>query len=237
MVLNKLQSAGLRLNPDKCQFSKEEISYLGFSIDKNGLSKNDSNIQSVLNAPIPTNLSQVRAFIGMINYYSKFIPHFAEKMNPLYSLLRKGETFIWSNECQKACDALKKEITPDQILVHFDPNKPIILTTDACDTAIAGVLSHEFPDGSKRPIAFVSRALTKAERNYSTIQKEALAIIYSVTKLHQFLIGIEFEVHTDHKPLLSIFGEDKGLPIMAAARMQRWAFILSGFNYKIKHVK
>lgn len=132
---------------------------------------------------------------------------------------------------------MKKEVTSDQILVHFDPSKPIILTTDACDSAVAGVLSHRFPDNSLRPIAFISRALSKSERNYATIQKDASAIIFSVNKLYQFLIGVEFELHTDHKPLIALFGEHNGLPLMAAARMQRWAFILSGFNYKIKYVK
>lgn len=236
-VLTKLQSVGLRLNPDKCTFFRDRISYLGFDIDKNGLAKSKRNIESVLNAPTPTNVSEVRAIIGLVNFNSKFIPNFAKKMEPFYNLLRKGVKFHWSDSCQRAYEQLKKEITSDQVLVHFDPNKPIVLTTDACNTAIAGVLSHRFSDGSLRPIAFVSRALNRAERNYSTIQKEALAIVFSVTKLHQFLIGVKFELHTDHKPLLSIFGENKGLPLMAAARIQRWAYILSGFDYTIKYVK
>lgn len=236
-VLAKLQSVGLRLNPDKCVFFQEKISYLGFDIDRNGLSKNNRNIESVIDAPYPKDVSGVRAFIGLVNFFSKFIPNFAEKMEPLYRLMRKDIKFDFSQECRNAYEVLKKELTSNRILVHFDPNKPIILTTDACNTAVAGVLSHKFYDGSIKPIAFVSRALTKAERNYSTIQKEALAIIFSVVKLYQFLIGIKFELHTDHKPLLSIFGENRGLPVMAAARMQRWALILSGFDYTIKYVQ
>lgn len=236
-VLNKLQSAGLRLNADKCSFFQDKISYLGYVIDKNGLSKSKRFIESVLDAPAPTNVSEVRAVIGLVNFNSNFIPNFAKKMEPFYNLLRKGVKFQWSSTCRQAYELLKKEIASDQVLVHFDPNKPIVLTTDACNTAIAGVLAHRFPDGSVRPIAFVSRALNRAERNYSTIQKEALAIVFSVTKLHQYLLGVKFEVHTDHKPLLSIFGENKGLPLMAAVRIQRWAFILSGFNYTNKYVK
>lgn len=236
-VLAKLQSAGLRLNPDKCVFFQDRISYLGFDIDRNGLSKNSRHVESVLNAPDPGDVHEVRAFIGMVNFYSQFIPNFAEKMEPLYELLRKGIQFNFSSACRAAYELLKRELTSNRVLVHFDPKKPIVLTTDACNTAVAGVLSHKFPDGSLRPIAFVSRALTKAERNYSTIQKEALAIVFSVIKLHQYLMGIKFELHTDHKPLLSIFGENNGLPVMAAARMQRWAFLLSGFDYTIKYVK
>lgn len=237
IVLNRLQSHGLRLNADKCKFFQDKITYLGFNIDKNGLSKNKAHVESVLNAPIPKDVSETRAFIGMCNFYSTFIPDFTNKINPLYELLRKDAEFSWNKRCQDSYELIKKEVASDRVLVHFDPNKPIILTTDAANSAVAGILSHEFSDGSRRPIAFISRALTKAERNYSTIQKEALAIIFSVIKLRQYLLGINFVIETDHKPLLSIFGEDKGLPLMAAARMQRWALILSGFTFKIKYVK
>lgn len=132
---------------------------------------------------------------------------------------------------------MKREISSDQVLVHFNPNMPIILTTDASNNAVAGVLSHKFHEHSIRPIAFVSRALSKCEENYSTLEKESLAIVYSVTKLRQYLIGYHFGLQTDHKPFVSTFGENKGLPIMAAARMQRWAFTLSGFNYTIEYIK
>lgn len=236
-VLNRLQAHGLRLNADKCKFFQDKITYLGFNIDKNGLSKNRAHIESVLNAPRPKDVSETRAFIGMCNFYSTFIPQFTSKINPLYELLRKDVEFHWSKRCQESYELMKQEVASDRVLVHFDPNKPIILTTDAANSAVAGILSHEFKDGSRRPIAFISRALSKAERNYSTIQKEALAIIFSVTKLRQYLLGITFVIETDHKPLLTIFGHDKGLPIMAAARMQRWALILSGFTFKINYVK
>lgn len=204
---------------------------------KKGLKKTDKNTKSVLDAPIPQNQSELRAFIGMVNFYSKFICNFAEKMEPLYKLLRKNEKFYFNVNAKKAYELLKVEITSEKVLAHFDPKKPIVLTTDACETAVARILSHKFPDGTLRPIAFVSRALSAAERNYATIQKEALAIVFSVTKLHQYLIGNEFILQTDHKPLLAIFGDKKGIPVMAAARMQRWAFQLSAFNFKIQHVK
>ncbi|XP_037929430.1 uncharacterized protein K02A2.6-like [Teleopsis dalmanni] len=236
-VLKRLESVGLRLNANKCVFFQKTISYLGFDIDKNGLSKNQDRISAVVNAPIPNNLSEVRAFIGLVNYYSKFIPKFAEIMEPLYALLRKGVKFRWTKSCHYAYENLKKEITSDRFLASFDPSKPIILQTDASNVAIAGTLSHSFPNGTIKPIAFVSRALSTAERNYSAIQKEALAIVFAVTKLRLYLLGNKFVLQTDHKPLLSIFGENKGLPVMAAARIQRWALTLSGFDYTIEYVK
>lgn len=236
-VLTKLCQAGLKLNLKKCEFFKKNISYLGFTIDRFGLRKNKDRTESVLKAPVPENISELRAFIGMVNYYAKFIDNYARIMIPLYKLLQKDVKYEWSKDCQIAYDTIKGEVTSDKVLVHFNPKLPIVLTTDASDYAIAGILSHNFPNNELKPVSFVSRALTKAERKYSTHEKEALAIIFCVTKLRQYLIGHFFTLKTDHKPLLSIFGENKGLPIMAAARVQRWAFILSGFNYKIEHVK
>lgn len=235
-VLAKLQYVGLKLNQNKCTFFQPQISYLGFTIDKNGLSKTNSNISSIINAPIPKNISEVRAFTGMVNYYSKFIENFATKMSPLYALLQKNNNFVWSRKCQESYDTIKAEITSDRVLAHYNPQLPIVLTTDASGSAVAGVLSHQIGNDLK-PIAFVSRALTKSEKNYSTLEKEALAIIFCVTKLRQYLLGNTFILNTDHKPLTTIFGEHKGLPIMASARLQRWALILSGFNYTVKHIK
>lgn len=113
----------------------------------------------------------------------------------------------------------------------------MILSTDASNFAVAGIFSHEFPTGEKRPIAFVSRALSKTERKYSTLEKEALAIVFCLIKLKQYLLGNHFTLRTDHKPLLTIFGENKGLPVMAAACMQRWAVLVSTFSYSIQYVK
>lgn len=235
-VLKKLSDAGLKLNGNKCVFFQEKISYLGFTIDKHGLHKNKERYESFLNAPIPTNIHELRAFIGMANQYSRFIFGFASKMDPLYQLTQKNVPFVWNQKCQNAYDLIKQDVSSDQVMVHFNPKLPIILTTDACDTSVAGILSHRFPDGLK-PVAFISRSLSKSERNYAVIEKEALAIIFSVVKLKQYLLGNFFTLATDHKPLLTIFGENKGIPLMAAARMQRWALILSGFNYKIEFVK
>lgn len=235
-VLQKLQSSGLKLNLNKSVFFQSEISYLGFNIDKHGLRKNNDRISSIISCPIPKNISELRAFVGMANYYSKFINDFAKIMSPLYNLLSKDVAFDWSDKCHKSFEDIKKSVTSDQILVHFNPDLPIILTTDASNNAVAGILSHRFSETTK-PIAFVSRALTKSEKNYSTLEKEALAIVFSVTKLRQYLLGNKLILRTDHRPLLAIFGSDKGLPVMASARMQRWALILSGFNYTIEYVK
>ena len=124
----------------------------------------------------------------------------------------------------------------DDSLVHFDPKQEVKLASDASKEGIGAVLLHVYPNGSERPICFASRTLSKAEKNYSTIHLEALAIYWGVRKFYQYLAGKEFIISSDHKPLLALFGEEKGIPLMAAGRLQRWAMFLSGFKYTLKYV-
>jgi len=121
------------------------------------------------------------------------------------------------------------------LLVHFDPSKELILATDASDYGVGAVLSHKVEGGAERPIGYISRSLNAAERNYSTLEKEALAIIFGVKKFHQFLYGHPFTIKTDHKPLKGLLNEKKGIPALAAPRIQRWAPTLSAYEYKISY--
>ena len=114
-----------------------------------------------------------------------------------------------------------------KLLVHFDPSKDILLACDASPHGIGAVLSHKMPDGSEKPVGSVSRTLTKAEKNYSQIDKEALACVYGVKKFHSYLFGNHFELQTEHKPLVYLFNENKAIPSQASARIQRWALLLA----------
>lgn len=236
-VFERLLSAGLKLNKQKCIFAQSGVQYLGHHISGQGLRKLDTHIDSILKAPQPRNVTEVKAFVGLANYYGKFISNISSKLHPLYQLLKADTDFIWSKECQNAFNTMKKDIVSDTVLVHFDPKLPIVLTCDASKHGIGAVLAHVMPDGIQRPVAFASRTLSSAELNYGVIHKEALAIIFATKKFFQYLIGNHFTLVTDHKPLVAIFGENKGIPQVSAARLQRWAHHLTAFKYTIKHVK
>lgn len=155
----------------------------------------------------------------------------------MYELLKEGTYFEWTEKCEKAFNRARQEITSNRVLVHFDREKPINLYCDASQLGIAAVLTHVFPNGTDKPIAFASSVLQPAEKNYAVIQKKALAIYFRAKKFFQYLIGNKFNLFSDHKPLEALFGENKSLPEMAAGRLQRWAVFLSGFEYTFKHIK
>jgi transposase InsO family protein len=235
MVLQRLSEFGFKCNPEKCLFFQDEVSYLGFIIDKNGKHPDPRRVDAIINMPAPKNVKELEAFIGKINYYGKFISNFSDKCKLLNHLRKKNIPWKWNPECQKAFNNLLQEISNTTTLVHFDAQLPLILATDASHYGIGAVIMHRYADGSERPIAYASKTLTAAERNYSQIEKEALSIIYGVKKFHQYLAGRSFELNTDHQPLLTIFNPTKGIPITTANRLQRWAIYLMGYNYNIRY--
>ncbi|CAB4019800.1 uncharacterized protein K02A2.6-like [Paramuricea clavata] len=171
----------------------------------------------------------------MLNYYHRFLPNVATILEPLHRLLRQGTKWEWGEEQKAAFDYAKELLQSADLLIHFDPTKPLILATDASNYGVGAVLSHVFPDGTEKPIAYASRSLNAAERNYSTIEKEALATIFGVKKFHKFLYGQSFTIKTDHKPLEGLLNDKKGVPTQAAPRIQRWALTLAAYEYKIQY--
>ena len=173
--------------------------------------------------------------MGLVNYYGKFIPNLSTLLYPLNSLLQSNKKWCWSTECSKAFQNAKKQLTSACILTHFNPNLPIALAADASAYGVGAVISHIFSDGFELPIAFAFRTLTSAEKNYSQLEKEALALIFGVKKFHRYLYGRNFTLITDHKPLVTIMGPKKGIPSLAATRLQRWTILLSAYDYTIQY--
>ncbi|RXN04226.1 putative protein K02A2.6-like protein [Labeo rohita] len=236
-VLTRLEKYGLKLQCEKCEFFKQSLEFLGHYIDATGLHKSPEKIKAIMEAPTPTNVSQLRSFLGMINYYGRFIPNLASVLNPLNTLLCKEKKWYWSVACEQSFRKAKDLLTSPAVLTHYDPELPIRLACDASPYGVGAVISHLCPNGEEKPIAFASRTLSRAERNYAQIEREALSIIFGIRKFHQYLYGRRFTLLTDHQPLTAILSPNRSIPSMAAARMQRWALLLAAHDYVLEYKK
>lgn len=237
-VFNRLEKSGLVLSKEKCSFFQDSVSYLGFIIDKHGLHKSPDKIKAIVDAKRPENVTELKSFLGLVNYYRSFIKNASSILTPLHNLLRKDAKWGWEEDHESAFSMIKKELASDTTLAHFNPDARIILTVDASPWGLAAILSQVEDDGKERPVYYASRSLIAAEKQYSQIQKEATAIIFGVRKFHHYLYGrsVPFVLRTDHKPLLSIFSPEKGIPEFSANRLQRYALFLSAYNYVIEYV-
>ena len=233
-VLDALEDSGLTVNLKKCEFFKEEVTFCGYRISKSGVRPMKENVNAVVNAPVPRNISEVRSYLGMLNYYQSYLPDLSTVAEPMHRLLRKGTVWKWGEDQRKSFEATKSMLVKAPLLVHFDPSLPIVVHTDASPYGVGAVLSHVV-NGEERPVSYSSRALTVAERNYGHIEKEGLALVFAVKKYHHYLFGHQFTMITDHKPLLGLFAETKGIPDRAAARITRWALLLAAYNYKLEY--
>ncbi|XP_045194815.2 uncharacterized protein K02A2.6-like [Mercenaria mercenaria] len=233
-ALKRLQDNGFRLNVKKCAFFQEEIEFCGHKIDGNGLHKTEDKIKAMVNAPNPTNVKELRSFLGLIQYYAKFLPDLATILHPLHKLLAKDAKWDWTPSCENAVMQVKEMIASDCVLMNYNPELPVLLACDSSSYGIGAVLSHKLPDGSDRPIAFASRSLNSAEKNYSQIDKEALALVWGVKKFNVYLYGRKFTLVTDHRPLTSIFNPCKAVSSTTASRLQRYAIFLAGYQYDIQ---
>ena len=233
-ILGHLSDHGLRVNPTKCTFFADAVEYCGHIVSRHGLRKTDDKIKAINEAPAPQNMSQLRSFLGMVCYYQRFLKDCSTTLHPLNRLLRKGQSWHWTADCAAAFKTIKAAIASDQVLMHFDPDLPVQLATDASPYGLGAVLSHVLPDGTERPIAFASRSLTETEKRYAQIDKD---IVWGVRKFHTYLFGRSFVLLTDHEPLTAILSPSKGLPALTTARLQRYAIFLASMSYEIKYRK
>ena len=212
----------------------QSVTYLGHKIDSEGLHPLPSKVRAVMEAPCPSNPKQLKAYLGLLTYYAKFLPNLSTLLSPLYKLLQKDTTWQWGVDQQNAFEQSKILLTSSNLLVHFDPSLQIVLACDASNYGIGVVLAHRWPDGSERPVAFASRSLSKSKRNYSQLEKEGLSCVFGVTKFHSYLFGHPFDLVTDHKPLLALLNEHKPTSPQASARVRRWSLLLSAYEYTMK---
>ncbi|PIC40074.1 hypothetical protein B9Z55_011551 [Caenorhabditis nigoni] len=236
-LFSRITEYGFRVKLEKCRFLEEEIKFLGFIVDKNGRRPDEEKIRAIKNMDTPKGEKDLRSFMGMITHYGTFIPHMKSLRGPLDILLGKNVEWKWTELEEELFQKLKDTLTSDLNLTHYQPNLPVIVAADACEYGIGAVISHKMPDGTEKPIAHAAKSLNTAEKNYSQIEKEGLGLIFAVKRFHKYLYGRKFLLRTDHKPLLSIFGSKKGIPVHSQNRLVRWSTILLAYDFDIEYIK
>lgn len=231
-VLARLRKNDLYLRPEKCEFEKREIEYLGLVIRKGQVEMDPVKVAAVKNWPAPRNLREVRGFLGFANFYRRFIEKFAELARPLNNLTKKDVQFRWTDIEDEAFNKLRDAFTSAPILTLWDSERPMRMEVDASGYATGGVLKQQLEDGLWHPVAFRSSALQPAERNYEIYDREMLAIVEALKDWRSFLEGLPqpFEIHTDHENL-KWWTTAQDL----SRRQARWALWLSRFDFRLIH--
>lgn len=226
-LATRLRQANLKLQPDKCELLRKEVTYLGHIIGENGVRPDPKKIEAVQNFPVPKNAKNVKQFLGLAGYYRRFIKGFSKIAKPLTNLLKKDSDFKWEDKEQESFNTLRDALCEEPILQYPDFTKPFLLTTDASGTAIGAILSQG-QIGKDQPISYASRVLNDAEKNYSTIEKELLAIVYAVQHFRPYLYGKKFKLVTDHKPLTWLHKLKD-----PTSRLARWRIKLAEYDYEV----
>lgn len=237
VVLSRLQEHNVQMNLNKCKFFTDEVKYCGYVIHENTIRKEPAKMNAIKEMPRPRNVHEIRVFIGIINYYNKFIRNLSGIPSPLNQLLHKNEKFVWTEKQKKAFNKAKRAFMSNQILVQFNPKLPLVLATDASPYGVGAVLSHIYPDGTEWVIQYASQTLSETQKKYAQIDKDAYSIMFGVRRFYQYLYGNKFALITDHRPLVQIFSPSKSLPVYSAMKMQHYAIFLQEFNYTIRYRK
>lgn len=237
IVLSRLRQQGLTVNVNKCHFGQSEVQFLGYIINKDGCKPPDDRVSAIVNYTKPETVSELRRFLGVINYYRRCIPHAAQLQAPLNEFLRDSKKndkrkIPWTVESDEAFDLCRKSLGKAALLAHPAPNAYLALITDASDTAIGAALEQE-EDGAWKPLGFFSRKLSTAERNYSTYDRELLAIYEAIKYFRHMLEARHFMIKTDHKPLVYAFSQK---PEKASPRQLRHLDFISQFSTEIVYL-
>ncbi|XP_058457000.1 uncharacterized protein K02A2.6-like [Malaya genurostris] len=231
LVLERLENANVKVNADKCKFFVTTLPYLGHIISEKGLQPDPQKVETIRMAKVPENVTELKSFLGLINYYGKFLPNLSIMLNPLYNLLKKDTKFLWTPICDKTFQECKERLLETKFLTFFDPDKPLVVCADASSYGLGGLIAHE-TNGTELPICFTSFSLNTAQKKYPILHLEALAIVSTVKKFHKYLFGKKFTIYTDHKPLLGILGKS-GRNAIFVTRLQRYIMELSIYDYDI----
>lgn len=224
LVLQRASRYNVKFNKTKIQLKKTNVKFLGQIFSKDGITINKAYVEAIINMPIPENKTALLRFLGMVKFVGRFIPNLSKITSPLRNLTREDVQWHWNENHSTAITELKHLLTSAPILIFFNPEKAIVIETDASKDGLGTCLLQE-----GHPVAFASRSLTNTEKKYAQIEKETLAILFAVQKFHLFIYGLDVTVYSDHKPLETIFKKDLH---SISPRLQRMR--LKMLNYKLK---
>ena len=232
VVLGSVGKAGLKIKPSKCKFAQSQVPFLGHIVGSGMRSPNDAKIKALLDFPTPATKTQIRSFLGICGYYARYVKNYSVIAVPLTDALKgknKKEKIVWTDSCEEAFGKLKTELTKKPVLYAPDFKLQFYVQSDASQNGAGIVLSQKFEE-DEHPVVYLSKKFSRAERNYSTVERELAAIVYGVKKLHYYLDGRHFIVQSDHNPLCF-------LKSMAGtnARLTRWALYLQQYSFEVKH--
>ena len=231
-TLDRIAKAGLTVRPSKCLIGADSLDFIGHHIGKGIIEPDEENVRKVRDAPRPTTKIELRSFIVLVFFYRDFVPNFGAIAVPLTDLTKKGQPnrIEWKEAQKAAYRTLKNAVTSKSVLNLPDHDKSYALRDDASEVGIGAVLLHEH-DNSLLTVGCRNKKLTSAERRYSTIERECLAVMWAIRKFHPYLYAREFRVQTDHQPL-QYLNRAKYIN----DRIMRWALYLQGFNIKIENI-
>lgn len=230
-VMARLRESGLTLNPGKCQFNMDRLIFMGILLSEKGIGPTEERVRAVTEAREPETATEVRSFLGLVGYSSRFIPQFATLSEPLRRLTRKDTPFKFGPEQKQAFSNLKAELARAATLAYFDKDAKTCVIADASPVGLGAVLVQN-QKGIRVPVCYVSRSLTLCERKYSQTEREALGLVWACERLHPYLYGRKFDLVTDHKPLEVIYGP-RSKP---CARIERWVLRLQPYDFKVVHI-
>ena len=227
-TFERLRECGLTLNRNKCAYNKGTLEFFGYVFSKGGLSADPKKISAIQNLETPSNATQVRSLLGMSNFRARFIPGYATMTQPLRELMKKDAPWTWTEECSKSLASIRQSLSNAPVLAYFNEQKATQIYVDASPLGLGAILSQHDNNGENEcVIAYGSRALTAVEQRYSQTEREALAVVWACEHFHLYVYGQPVKIFTDHKALVSIYGNRKSKP---PTRIERWAIRLQPYN-------
>ena len=232
-VIQRLQDRGLTLNGAKCAIGVKSINYMGHVLTDGGVKVSDEKVKAITNAPRPTTRQEVRSFLGSVQFCAKFIKDFGTVSEPLWELTKSQSEWKWGKSEESAFREIKERLIRAPVMAYFKSGAETRIITDASPVGLGAVLEQKQADGLFRPIYYASRKLSDVETRYSQFEREALAVRWACQKFHLFVYGIDFEILTDHKPLVAIFNGKHKAP---NARLERWLLSLQPYTFTVSHI-